>query len=359
MISYIIPTRNRKLVLEETLHALDALGPHAAEVIVVDNASDEAVVPVSMEKSGMALTVVHLPTNIGAAARNVGARRARGDWLVMLDDDSQPQNVDFAPHLGSMGSDVVAVMADIFLPDGRREQGGLPEVFIGCGVAIRRESFLRAGGYDASFGYYAEEYDLAAAMLRHGGRICFDPRFKVLHRKVATARGKSVIMERLVRNNGWVIQRYAPEACRRAQLGRCVRRYRAIANCESALGGYSRGLMELRRTLWLQERRPMESHLWDRFTGLTSARLALAGAFDEAPFRVAALVGRGKNDWAIEIALAELGCRVVAPGTCEDVRVVGTLSPGPMLDMLESRASGVRLLPSSTLGVYAVSDWAR
>jgi hypothetical protein len=226
-------------------------------------------------------------------------------------------------------------------------------VFIGCGVAMRRDVFLRLGGYDASFGYYAEEYDLAARMILHGWRTTFDPRFRVVHHKVAAARDRSLIFERLVRNNGWVAQRYAPDCERRGELARNMRRYRAIANKESALGGYCRGLMELRQTLKIQERTPLDRSQWDRFIGLASARAALQAAFAEQPFTAAAIIGRGKNDWVIEGALRELGCSVVEPGNNEDVRVIGTLSPGPLLDLYENTASPVRLLAASMIGLFA------
>ena len=115
----------------------------------------------------------------------------------------------------------------------------------------------------------------------------------------------------------------------------------------------------MRRTLYAQNRTPLNAAMWDRFTGLASARAALQGAFDEEPFHAASLVGRGKNDWVVEAVLAQMGCRVVAPGTCEDVRVTGTLSPGPMLDLLENPSPGARLIPSSTLGVYAMTAFDR
>lgn len=359
MISYIIPTRDRHDMLARTLAAIHALGPHEAEVIVVDNASARPAFDQIPTQMCIPVTALRLGANIGAAARNVGARRARGDWLIMLDDDSFPLNLNHVRSLRGVGDDVVAVMADITLPDGRREQGGLPEVFIGCGVAIRREAFVREGGYDATFGYYAEEYDLAARFLRSGWRIAFDPGFKVLHHKVPSLRSKNDILERLTRNNGWVIQRYAPEALRRGQLVGSMRRYRGIANRETALGGYGRGLAEFWRTRSAQPRTPLAPSVWDRFTGLASARAALQGAFEEEPFHLAALIGRGKNDWAIEQALRELGCRVVPAGTSEEVRVAGTLSPGPMLDLLEKPPPGVRLIPGSTLGVYATTSFDR
>jgi GT2 family glycosyltransferase len=348
MISYIIPTRNRHDVLSRTVQALDHLDAHEHEIIIVDNGSHEPVV-----NTGGRSQVVRLEHNIGAAARNIAARRARGEWIVMLDDDSHPLDLGHLAAVRRAGSDVGAIMADITLPDGSREQGGLPEVFIGCGTAMRREIFLRLGGYDASFGYYAEEYDLAAKLMLHGWRTAFDPRFKVIHHKVAAARDRSLIFERLVRNNGWVAQRYAPDCERRGELARTMRRYRSIANRESALAGYARGMLELRKTLSVQERTPLDRSQWERFIGLASARAALQAAFDEQPFSAAAMIGRGKNDWVIERALRDLGCSIVEPGRNEDVRVVGTLSPGPMLDQLETAVSPVRLLPSSMIGLFA------
>ena len=346
MLSYIIPTKDRAPELRATLEALSALGPHEAEVIIIDNASSPPATAPARTASGLPVRVVRSETNLGAAARNLGAREASGDWLVMLDDDSSPRSLDHVGLLRHVPGDVAAVMADITLPSGRREAGGLPEVFVGCGVAIRRLAFLRAGGYDAAFSYYAEEYDLAAKLMLAGWRMVFDPGFTVLHRKVASARRASVIVERLVRNNGWVMQRYAPESERRSQLGMTMRRYRAIANRESALGGYARGLLELRRTLGLQERRAMDRRTWERFTGREACRRTMQALWARAPFRRVALAGRGKNDWVIERTLEELGCVVVAPTQGPELLVAGTLSPGPMLDLVEHAAGDTRVEPS-------------
>ena len=133
--------------------------------------------------NGTVCRVIRLDHNAGAAARNVAveASSPETDWIVMLDDDSHPvESVEpFAAtvdRLRERPDSVAAVMADIHLPAlGRRESGGLPEVFIGCGVAIRRGAFLAVGGYDASFGYYVEEYDLAARFLQRGWSVAFDP----------------------------------------------------------------------------------------------------------------------------------------------------------------------------------------
>jgi hypothetical protein len=213
----------------------------------------------------------------------------------------------------------------------------LPEVFIGCGVAIRRSVFLELGGYDATFNYYAEEYDLAARMILAGYRVAFDPWFRVEHHKVAAGRDVNTIMARLVRNNGWVMQRYAPGVLRREQVREQRRRYRGISKKENAQDGFVRGLLELRRTIRSQARTPMTVEEFDRFTGLAYAREALHAAHRSRAFASAALVDEGKNGWVVRAALAELGVRIVDERDGAEAIVVGTMSPGPMLDSFERR----------------------
>lgn len=348
-VAYVLPTHNRAGELARTIDALARLPRHDAQVIVVDNASDAKPSLPAMLANHAPLRLIRLDANEGAAARNAGAMTADAEWIVMLDDDSSPLDIEFLHVLERAPSDLLAVSADIRLSDddaGRprgREAGGLPEVFIGCGVAIRRDAFLEAGGYDPTFHYYAEEYDLAARLLRMGGRIGFSRAFRVEHRKVSRGRDMGTILARLVRNNCWVEQRYAPDDERFDAIVRTRRRYRAIAHKERALRGLAIGMRDLRMSMREQARTPLTRDLYDRFTGLSHARAALASAHRTRRFRSAAIVDRGKNDWAIERALDEIGVRIVDGGDA-DALVIGTLSPGPMLDAIERRAHDARVV---------------
>lgn len=334
-IAYVLPTRNRPEVLARTLAALGALPRHDAEVIIVDNDSDRVPEVARELANGVPVRLIRMDENAGAAARNVGVHASDpgAGWIVMLDDDSYPISTDFVGVLGGMAGDVVAVSADIHLPaERRREDGGLPEVFIGCGVAVRRDAFLASGGYDQAFNYYAEEYDLAARLMLMGGRVVFEHRFVVHHQKVTAGRDKGVILGRLIRNNGWVTQRYAPEERRRAELRNLRQRYRAIAIKERATEGFGAGLVELRRTIRGQTRRAMPTPLYDRFTGEAQASEAVRHAMWERAFRTAAIIARGKNDWAVERALFESGVSIACDPSEADALVIGTMSPGPMID---------------------------
>jgi hypothetical protein len=270
----------------------------------------------------------------------------------MLDDDSCPVDVAFLAALRVQAPDVGAVASEVLLtPPGSdvqggassrpRESGGLPEVFIGCGVALRREAFLACGGYDASFGYYAEEYDLAAKLMLAGMRVTLDRRFKVRHEKVGSGRDMNSILRRLVRNNGWVAQRYAPADQRRAELREVLVRYAAIASREQSIPGYTAGAAELLATLHRQDRTPLSGELFERFTGFAEARRSFGEVHAERPFRTARIVDEGKNSRFIRRALMEYGVRIVGDREDAEAVVIGTMSPGPLLDAWERRTATI------------------
>jgi GT2 family glycosyltransferase len=347
VISYLLPTRNRQAVLASTLEELGELSVHAhervggAEVIVIDNASEPPVELPAQLPNGMPVSLIRLEINAGAAARNAGAALAHGEWLVMLDDDSYPLDVNHLWVVTEVEDDVAAIGADIRLPEGGREDGGLPEVFVGCGAAVRREAFLAVEGYDPSFGFYAEEYDLCARLLLAGWRIVHDLRFRVMHQKVADGRDMGLVLRHLVRNNGWVMQRYAPRHRLAEEIEEVITRYGRIAKRENAMGGYLRGRRELATTIDEQSRQPMRQELFDVFTGLAHVRQTVARAPLLSEEARAAVVDEGKNGWAVHQALAEAGIEEVDERRA-DVLIVGTLSLGPMMDAWERRSGGIR-----------------
>jgi GT2 family glycosyltransferase len=346
VLTIVIPTRDRPSQLARTLREIEQLGSAAfdplggAEVIIADNRSKFPVTaPVKLDGT-IPVRVLHRRTNEAAAARNACAREAssqgKSDWLLMLDDDSAPLDAAFVSELLAAPDEVSAICADIRLEDGRRESGGLPEVPIGCGVAVRTSVFNSLGGYDPSFHYYAEEYDLAAKMILAGLRIEFSAAFRVLHRKDSSGRNMDAILRSLVRNNAWLAQRYAPDGVLEWVLDETVERYRLIAEREGAMSGYATGLAELRETLDTQVRTPMNQEQYDRFTGLSAAREHLARVLAEAegPIWVGLPDGAapGKNAWAIRQALRELNFSETDDPSAARIWVPATLSPGPMLD---------------------------
>ncbi|MHC4909517.1 MAG: glycosyltransferase family 2 protein [Planctomycetota bacterium] len=342
MISYIIPTRNRPAILASTIDALARLSreDHQAigggEVLVIDNGSHPPMRLPRVLPNGLVVRMYRLPFNGGAASRNVLARAARGSWIMMLDDDSAPIDTTHLSILRDAPADVAAIGGEILLPDGHREAGGLPEVFVGCGALLRRDAFVDAGGYDPSFGYYAEEYDLCARLLAAGWRVVHDRRIRVLHAKTSEGRDMDLIVERLVRNNGWVMQRYAPRARRDEELERVIARYAGVAARERAGRGFLRGMRALSATLAAQPVTPLADEVWDRFTGLAAARSGLGHARDMFAGASVGVVGDGKNAWVVRQVVEELGGEVTDTLDRAEYRVAGTMSPGPLLDAVEN-----------------------
>jgi hypothetical protein len=235
-------------------------------------------------------------------------------------------------------------------------------VFVGCGAAVRRCAFIEAGGFDRSFEYYAEEYDLCAKLLLNGWRIVHDQRFRVRHEKVAAGRDMSRILRFLVRNNCWVMQRYAPLDERHQAVAEIITRYARIAMKERAACGFAHGVSELATSMANEPRRPMPQALFDRFTGLAQARATLGHDHRLAPGTRIAIVDEGKNAWAVRRALDEAEVEVVSRIAHADVLVIGTLSPGPMHDALArwKMAEKPVLAPvSSHLEVASVADRTR
>jgi len=336
-ISFIMPTRNRHEVLAETLKRVGLLSTAemkgCCELLIVDNASETPVEAPAQLENGIPVELLRLDFNANTAARNIAAIEAEGDWLVMLDDDSSPLVESNWRILDQIDEDIGAVGGEIILPAGNHEAGGLPEVFVGCGCAIRKSVFLELSGYDASFGYYAEEYEFCAELIQSGYRVAHSRSIRFLHRKSAVARDFNEIIRRLVRNNAWVMQRYAPDTVLREEMDSLLDRYHTIARKENAMEGYKRGREEIEKTLNEQIRTPLHPELWDRFTGRAAARKALRAAFASRPVPVR-VVGsaQAKGRGIIESELAELGCDIVDHGA-ESI-VIGTLSPGPILDLL-------------------------
>ena len=95
--SIVIPTFERRQVLPQSIDSAIAFA-HAVgetELVVVDDASQDDTVEMVRERYAQQLVagLIHLVErriNGGvAAARNDGARIARGDWLIFLDSDDQ------------------------------------------------------------------------------------------------------------------------------------------------------------------------------------------------------------------------------------------------------------------------------
>ena len=198
-ISVIIPTHNRSDALAETLKRFAAQGfAESWELIVVNNNSTDdtdAVVARLQKDFPVSLKLVHEKKPGPAAARNAGARAARGEYLLFIDNDILTEPDFLARHykrlLENPGCWIVNQLAN--LPEQRATVFGefreqfypmLPrdaelseaEGIAGQGASMPRRDFENLGGYDEKFFVASgEDRELAMRAQAAGIKILLDP----------------------------------------------------------------------------------------------------------------------------------------------------------------------------------------
>ncbi len=204
--SIIIPTYNRPGQLAACLDSLTRLDypSHFFEVIVVDDGSKippEAVVARFREKLDLTLL---LRSHAGpASARNVGARRARGKFLVFTDDDCQPaedwlQKIEGhfnenqtqavgGPLVDACSDNPYSKTSHLLLDSLYRyfnREVGAAQFLTSSNMAFPGEKFKEIGGFDESFPLAAGEDREFCDRWRHDGhKIMFDSAVRIYHTK--------------------------------------------------------------------------------------------------------------------------------------------------------------------------------
>ena len=193
IISVVIPTMNKSDLLGMTLAALmdqEIGGDQLWEIVVVDDGSTDGTgeflkkLVVERGDSNPALHVVSPGVNLGRArARNLGARKAQGRWMLFLDDDivappglikEHVELLSANPGYGTIGyavTDPALVDAPHFYyldtrGVARCEPGPVPaRFFVTQNAAVPRQPFLSVGGFDEEFsGYGFEDMEVAIRM---------------------------------------------------------------------------------------------------------------------------------------------------------------------------------------------------
>jgi GT2 family glycosyltransferase len=221
MLSIVIVTRNTRDILDGLLSSIEAdasLRPDMAEVVVVDNGSQDGTDSLIAEKYSL-VTYVRNEENRGfAAAVNVGYRRASADLVLFLNSDTRLipgemtkilRFMESEPRVGIVGPQLVyedmrpqrsyAVIPSLVLEliPGSVLQAVFPQRFrtkgkgalgptdvesvIGAGLMARREVLDAVGGFDERFFFFLEETDLCLAASKAGYRVVFFPGSKLVH----------------------------------------------------------------------------------------------------------------------------------------------------------------------------------
>ena len=220
-VSLMIATRNRAAELRKTLESCRALCGTTREVLVVDDASTDGTADmVRREFPEVRLTA--WKTNHGSvAARNEIVRRARGRYIIGLDDDSRfiepdacrrvVERMDREPDLGVVSFQAVGPeFPERMTPAGRLRGEWHTSSYAGCGVAIRREVFQRTGLFPEYFFHMYEEPDFCLRAWDAGYRVLQWNEIVVYHEFSALNRNEQRTHLRHARNEACSICTHYP-----------------------------------------------------------------------------------------------------------------------------------------------------
>lgn len=201
-LSVIVPAHNAARLLPDTLAALAAsdLPRTAWELIVVDDASTDDTARVAAPFADLVLTLP-APARGPGGARNAGAARARGRWLVFIDADVRVHPDTLPRFDAAAGEELVAIFGSYddapaatgLVSEYRnllhryvhlRGAGDAETFWAGCG-AVRRDAFEAVGGFDTQRfpRPQIEDIELGYRLRDHGGRILLDPAIQGTHLK--------------------------------------------------------------------------------------------------------------------------------------------------------------------------------
>jgi len=209
--SIIIPTYNRPKQLAVCLQSLANLEypRDCFEVIVVDDGSPIALEPVIAPfRCQLPITLLNQKNAGPATARNTGAARARGEFIVFTDDDCAPAP-DYLQRLAerlakttacALGGRTINALSDNpystasqllidYLYAYYNVDPGQACFLTSNNMALPTELFHAIGGFDTSFALAAgEDRELCDRWRHHGHRIIYATEALVYHSHAMTLR---------------------------------------------------------------------------------------------------------------------------------------------------------------------------
>ena len=220
LISIIIPNYNGSRYLENCLKSLRSQTYGRTEIVVVDNDSEDESITIARSVAPEA-TVLVQNQNLGfAGGVNAGIRFSRGDWIAVLNNDTEAtpewlsecvRAIQDHPDASFLACRILSLAdrnriysaGDCFFRAGigyRRGQEQKDheefrqecEIFSasGCAGLYRREVLNSAEGFDERFFAYLEDVDLGLRLQAKGCRGYYVPAAKIYHRGAGTSGGE-------------------------------------------------------------------------------------------------------------------------------------------------------------------------
>ncbi|RDI96264.1 glycosyltransferase [Meiothermus sp. QL-1] len=193
MLSLIVPTHNRRALLEKKLRGLEEQAGHFEVVVVADGCTDDTLTFLRGYQPPYPLRVLETPGLGAAGARNRGVEAAEGEVILFSDDDVMLMPGCVAAHqqAHARASRPTVFVGKLRLPKELKGSGAAEMLgprafwwnFTGNNSSLPKALLSAVGGYDAEgfAGYGGEDPDLGYRLMRAGARFVFLPEAEALH----------------------------------------------------------------------------------------------------------------------------------------------------------------------------------
>ncbi len=213
--SFVIVNYNRKVELLVTISRTRALIKNNPdfELVIVDNASTDGSAN-AVKTHYPDVVLIENQVNTGAPAWNLGFQKAKGDYFIILDDDSHIDfgldealaYLDIHPKIGVLALNVVS---GPYTSEGWKWHDGQEIVgFIGCGAILRKETYEKIGGYAEWMFLYVNEWDLGLRVVDAGYQVRYFADCEVTHRTSAINRSSKRLRMYVTKHELAVVYKY-------------------------------------------------------------------------------------------------------------------------------------------------------
>ena len=184
LVSVVMPAYNMEAYLAQSIESVLSSDYKNIELLIVDDGSTDSTLAIARQYEAKDSRVRALTKSNGGQgrARNYGVERATGKYLLLVDSDDLIGRSYISKAVAAMEENanvkVVTCRGEFF--DGRSGAWKLksykPATLARKNVftissMMRREDYIRVGGFDATMHNYCEDWAFWIALLKDGGEV--------------------------------------------------------------------------------------------------------------------------------------------------------------------------------------------
>jgi GT2 family glycosyltransferase len=222
LVSIVIPFKDKVALTETCVRSIERSTYRNFEIILVDNRSVEDDTVRYLEQTPHTVIRADFDFNY-SRLNNVGVAAARGDYLVMMNNDMEVITPDWLENLIGLAefADVGAVAPKLLYPDGtvqhagmvllgkkgpkhvnrnlRGDKGGYGNfnnlvreylAFTGACIAVSKDKFLEVGGFAEELAIISNDVDLCLKLYERGYVNVYTPEARLFHYESASRKGQ-------------------------------------------------------------------------------------------------------------------------------------------------------------------------